>query len=141
MKHHPSAAEGAAGTTGRTLSEVLDACSRLTRPKLKYRCHAPYCWGAADYLIPQGKTTRTADRALQLCVDCFSAYVERLRTSIVLPGEPCEWRATLESAENIFDGSHDWRRDLLRNKCAHRSCEAARKAEESDLASPSEARA
>ena len=67
--------------------------------------------------------------------------MERLETSILLPGEPCEWRLTLHHAENIFDGGHDWRRNLLRSQCKHRACADARTAKQSDMVSPSEATA
>lgn len=137
--------------TGRTLSEAADLSpahcgsrgtfleSRfLSREHRPLKCGGSFCHGDADYRIPKGVTPRTSTQELLLCVECFSRFVEHLSTSILLPGEECEWQLTLHHAENIFDGAHDWRRDLLRNKCAHRSCEAARKAKESDLASPNE---
>ena len=137
--------------TPRTLSEAqnlpplyrsdrkafLQSCF-VSRRQWDLKCDGPFCHGPADYLIPKGSTPRTSTRELLLCVECFSQYVERLRTSILLDGEECEWRLTLHHAENLYDGAHDWRRDLLKSKCGHRSCEAARKAKESDLASPNE---
>jgi len=162
MKHHPPSKGGAVGSTGHTLSEGRLATGRtfsdLSASDGPYRasgkvpdanrgvpalsrCHAPYCWGSADYRIPEGVTPRTVAGALDLCVDCFEAYVERLETSILLPGDPCEWRLTLHHAENIFDGGHDWRRNLLRSQCKHRACADARTAQQSDIVSPSEARA
>lgn len=99
------------------------------------RCSAPHCWEEAEYRIPKGATPRTRYQELELCVDCFSKFVERLRTSVLLPGDACEWQLTLHHAENVFDGGHDWRRDLLRSKCAHKACEEKRRAKDADLAS------
>ena len=134
--------------TGRTLSDPSaphgpESASRQARrskevaPALS-RCQAPYCWGSADYRIPEGVTPRTTSGALEMCIDCFEAFVQRLETSILLPGDPCEWRLTLHHAENIFDGGHDWRRNLLRSQCKHRACADARTAKQSDLSSPTE---
>lgn len=105
------------------------------------RCQAPYCWDDADYKIPEGVTPRTKRGEMNLCVDCFEKFIERLETSVMLPGEECEWKLTLHHAENLFDGGHDWRRNLLRSQCKHRTCAEARTAKQSDLASLSEARA
>jgi hypothetical protein len=57
-------------------------------------------------------------------------YLERIADSVMLPGEPCEWELTLRSAENVFDGGHDYRRDLMRSHCQHRACAEARAAKE-----------
>lgn len=160
MKHHPPSQGGDRGSTGHTLSEGRGATGRTTAPYASHaqgpsrvsricpdrkgtvsalsRCQAPYCWGSADYRIPERVTPRTTRGALELCVECFEAYVERLETSILLPGEPCEWRLTLHHAENIFDGGHDWRRNLLRSQCKHRACADARTAKQSDLSPPTE---
>ena len=151
MKHRPGEVVDVVAETPRTLSEAkhlppldghLTAAFRssytIPPTHLMSKCDGCYCHGEADYRIPKGLTPRTSDQELLLCVDCFAKFVERLRTSVLLPGEECEWELTLYHAENIYDGAHDWHRELLRSKCAHRSCEAARKAKASDLASPNE---
>lgn len=129
--------------TGRTLSDPGedDAPTRRSRrglrnsarfapdPRSKRQagqdvryCEHPHCWASADYLIPEGTTRRTRTLALYLCVDCAADYLERLKRSIVLPGEGCEWRTTLEALENIYDGGHDYLRDLLIEHCEHPAC-------------------
>lgn len=151
MEHHPVGVVDVSEATGRTLSEaensspshghrtaVLEGSRETSSKQSMAKCGGSFCHGVADYRIPKGVTPRTSTQELLLCVECFSRFVEHLRTSILLPGEECEWQLTLHHAENIFDGAHDWRRNLLRSKCGHRSCEAARKARESDLASPNE---
>jgi hypothetical protein len=69
---------------------------------------------------------------IALCLDCLEGFLRLLATSVQLPGEPCEWEATLRYVENIHDGRHDFRRDLMQYRCEHRSCAAAREVQESD---------
>ena len=151
MEHHPGSVMDVVAETPRTLSEAensspsnghrtaaLRGSHTVFQTHSMPKCGGCSCHGEADYRIPKGSTPRTSSQELLLCVDCFAKFVERLRTSVLLPGEECEWELTLYHAENIYDGAHDYRRDLLRSKCAHRSCEAARKAKESDLAPPNE---
>jgi hypothetical protein len=93
---------------------------------------APYCWGAADYVIPQGATPRTQQGPLELCVECMETYQERLKRSIVLVGEDCEWHQTLMVTQNIWDGAHDYRRNLMQDRCHHVGCEHKRQQEAQD---------
>jgi hypothetical protein len=104
-------------------------------------CDAPYCRAQADYLLPQGSTPRSHFAPIYLCVDCIDTHLHRISTSIVLPGEPCEWEQTLACLENLYDGGHDYRRDLMRGRCAHRACQEARKASAADEAPHQEASA
>ncbi len=90
------------------------------------RCGSPRCLQQADYIIPQGSTPRTRTRSLQLCIQCLDKYLELVSTSILLPGDPCEWELTVRALENIFDGGHDHLEDLMRETCGHRSCAASR---------------
>ena len=90
------------------------------------------CHQAAEYLIPAGETPRTVAGEVALCLDCLEHFLKLLATSIQLPGESCEWEATLRCVENIHDGGHDFRRDLMQYRCQHRSCAAARELEEAD---------
>ena len=69
---------------------------------------------------------------ISLCLDCLEHFLGLLATSVQLPGEPCEWEATLRFVENIHDGRHDFRRDLMQYRCKHRSCAAARVAQDGD---------
>lgn len=96
------------------------------------RCMSPRCHGDADYRIPLGATPRTQRAPLELCVECMEAFQERLKTSVVLSGEPCEWRQTLMAAENVWDGSHDYRRNLMQDRCNHVGCEQQRQEEAVD---------
>lgn len=147
MKHHPRRARGAWVLPELTLSDVpsgpgtsttapegpredLSAASAPQPPiapaSSSVRCQSGKCWGRADYRIPQGTTPRTQIQPLSFCVECLEQYLERLKRSLVFKGEPCEWALTLHHLENVWDGRHDYRRNLLRDRCHHSSCREAR---------------
>ena len=151
MKHHPRHSRGASFWRELTLSDVPSGPGTSTTapegPREEFsahsvaeppiapagssvRCQGAYCWGQADYYIPQGATPRTQFQPLSLCVECLDQYLERLKRSLVLKGEPCEWALTLHHLENAFDGGHDYRRNLLRDRCHHSSCREARGSDE-----------
>jgi len=98
---------------------------RSSLPPKGERCEHPHCWGQAEYCVPKGTTPRTERSSLSLCVTCFAGYLDRLRDSITLAGEPCEFTLTLRAAENVFDGSHDYAADILRERCLHAACSEA----------------
>ena len=150
MKHPSLPTEGASGATRRTLSDAScpgtqrkaqgrDFVSRRDKNSEKVgrrasasqfdnvpRCQAPYCWEPSDYKIPKGSTPRTTNGDLYLCVDCLEAQLDRLSTSILLKGEPCEWELTLLALVNVYDGSKDYQQNVLRERCQHRACRRAR---------------
>ena len=118
----------------RTLSDTVtlrggdkpDRRPRVPRRDMSILCGNPRCRIEAEYKVPKGATPRTRISELVFCSGCLEPYLERLKTSIVLPGEPCEWELTALAVENIFDGDHDHRRDFLQETCGHRACLARR---------------
>lgn len=86
------------------------------------KCGNPRCRIDADYLIPQGTTPRTECREFAFCIECLELYLGLMKTSIVLPGEDCEWELTIKALENVFDGGRDHLRDLLLDCCGHSAC-------------------
>lgn len=103
--------------SGTTLNPPTDPTPRSVET-----CGHPRCSKPADYRIPKGATQRTFVREFNLCVECLEQYLANLKTSITLPGEPCEWHDTLLVIENLFDGGLDFLPDLLRDHCEHRAC-------------------
>ena len=101
----------------------------------RIECAAPYCRQRAEWVVPQGMTPRTMRSDFPLCGDCVYLLIDRVATSIVLEGEPCEWELTLHHLENIHDGGHDFRRNLLIESCSHRVC-LARRASASTASTP-----
>jgi hypothetical protein len=92
---------------------------RLLQPSL---CSYPTCRCSADYLIPVGTTPRTQIGALWFCVECLEGYLTRLKSSMVLTGEVCEWELTIRSLVNAFDGVPDHLALLGLEDCEHKHC-------------------
>lgn len=104
-----------------------DVCTTVEARNHTSHCDAPKCRKQADYYVPQGLTPRSWNRQLSFCIDCLEVYLRNLSTSIVLEGEPCEWELTMTHLRNVYDGGHDWRRNLLQESCEHQACQAKRR--------------